>query len=523
MVMFPKFQDALVALPTVVALDALLSGGVESVPGPVYDALRSDDMKRALRAGEEWVEKAGEQELAPRIAQPLLLEGCDRLDDAVEAIDRARKRAGDVAALDVVEAEIRLERGEFDRSEQLLEGFCESRRGDDSVDAAVWGFVGDLFLDLGREEEAVTCYERAIERGTERFETAIRLAKLCEDRESWEQAAETFERAAELGGDVVGPWDEAAECWRRAGELRRSLEARSEVLEQRTGDAETWAKQGVGYRHLGELERAAEALEKATRFAPERPEYWIERAEVLQKMGRLERAIECYREVLAFDPDYLAARIGIASAALNQGDPSRAGEAARRAIETDESAAEAHVVLGRALRARNATEEAVDALRRAVELAPEDPESHRELGELLVEFGSTEAGLDHLERAVDLGAGEGRRAPVLAQTLLRETEYDRLRELARSESAEESGRVWQLVGPVYRTVVAGVEEDRDEVQRACEAFRKAVEVHEERIPVDYEFDELERFGVVLDRAFSEPLESMIGILEGRDALDDLSG
>lgn len=520
MVMFPKFQDALVALPTVIALDAVLSGGVESLPGPVYDALRSDDVKGALRAAEEWREEAGDGELAPRMAHALLLEGCDRLDDALEAVVEAREDF-EAPELAVVEAEIRLERGEFDRAEELLDGFRERHGDGGDIGADVWGFTGDLLLDVGREEAAIDCYERAVAGGTENYETVIRLAKLQQDRERWAEAAESFERAAQLGGDVVGPWDEAAESWERAGELRPSLEARAKVLEHRTGDAETWARQGVGYRHLGELERAAEALEKATRFAPERPEYWIERAEVLQERGRPERAIECYREVLEFEPDYLEARLGIAAAALAQGDPRRAEEAARRALETDEFAPEAHLALGRALRARNETDEALEALQRAAELDDEGAARyHRELGEALVDAGDVESGLEHLERAVERGAGEGEATPMLAETLLREQEYDRLRELVDRSDADAGGR-WALVRPIYGAVVAGIDEEEGRLEGVREEFEAALEEHGARIPVAYGFDEIERFGTVLDRPFAEAIETMIAILEGRSSQEEL--
>jgi len=521
MTMLPKFQDALIALPTAVALEAVLPGGVESLPDPVYDALRSDDVEGALRAGEAWLEEAEEGEPGPRLAYPLLLEACDRLDDALEAVERARREVEGAPLLEVVEAEIRLERGEFDRAGRLLEEFCANGDDEREISAGGWEFAGDLLLDLGDETKAVACYDRAFERGSERFETAIRLGKVRQERDEWRRAAEAFERAAELGADVVGPWDEAAECWRRAGELRRSLEARSEVLSERTDDAGVWARQGVGYRHLGELERAAEAFEKATRFAPERPEFWIERAEVLRAVGRPERAITCYREVLDWDPEYLEARTGVASAALEQGDPARAETAARRALETDERSAEARYLLSRALRAQGRLDEALEAVRRAIDRGTGEARYHRELGELSVEAGDPEAGLDHLERAVQLGAGGGEAAPVLAETLLREQQYGRLEELSGEERVRDAGWRWRLVGPVYRAVVAGVRGDPELLREAEEMFRHAVDGGGEQIPVDAELDEVERFATVLDEGYAGLVEAMIGVLEGRVDVEEL--
>ncbi|MFB6352421.1 MAG: tetratricopeptide repeat protein, partial [Bradymonadaceae bacterium] len=255
----PKFQDALVALPSVIAIEALVPGGIEAMPSEVYRALRKDEVGEAMEAAEDWYqtvkEQPGEEREAAQIAYALLMENCDLLDEAVEFARERRREAEEDAALTLVEAEILLERGETEKADELVAGFCEEYADGTEVDGSVWGFAADLLLDVGRDDEAIDCYEKAVSLGTEDFETVIRLAKLRQQREEWHRGAECFELAADLGGDVAGPWAEAAECWRQAGELRKSLQARDQFLDQRTGDAETWAKQGIGYRHVGDGEQ----------------------------------------------------------------------------------------------------------------------------------------------------------------------------------------------------------------------------------------------------------------------------
>ena len=520
MTYIPKFQDALVALPSVIAINALVPGGVESLDEDVYDALRRDELTDAMEAAEAWYAESGGSDAAT-ISYALLLEGCDLLDDAFDFVETVRADRPETPALALVEAEIRLDRGENEEALEILDSFCESHEESTDVDGSVWGFAGDLLLDLGRDDVAVDCYEKALAMGTEDFETVIRLAQLHSDRGEFRRAAECFETAAELGGDVVGPWEEAAENWKRAGQIHRSLEAREKVLESRSEDAAAWARQGVGYAHVGEEEKAIEALQKATRIDESRPEYWIELAHILRGAGRSERAIESYKKVLEFEEEFLEALNGLTAAALDQGDVALAEETARQSVELDGENASAWALLGDALRAEHDASEAEDAIHRAIELEPENPDHHRRLGELLLEEGRTDEGFEELMRAVDLNAEGGAVVLPFAEALLRAQEYGRLRELLDSRADWAGSKTWQLTRPVLRVLIEGIEKSSKEVEPSVESFEEAVKASSDTIPLRYDFGELSRYAMVIDDHRQWVVDRMIDVLEGRKSLDDI--
>lgn len=516
----PVFQNALVALPTVSALRALVPGGLEALPEDVYDALRRDEMREALDAGEAWFESEGAGDRAAGISFVLLLEGCDRLDRAVEVVEELREAEPASARLALAEAELRLERLEDGRAGELLDHVLDHGVDTSELDGVTWGFVADLLLDVGRDEEAIECMEIALELGAEDFETAIRLAKLHEERENWRRAAEEFERAAEIGGDVVGPWREAAECWRRAGALARSLEAREHVLAEGGGSAEIWAKQGLGYRRIGEPEEAIDALERATRLAPDRPVYWIELADVLRENRRAERAIEAYRRVLEFDDRYLEALVGLAEVALDQGDLDRAREAALDAVDAGPDDADAHFVLGRVRRAANEREAAREAFERAVEIGGEGAARHRAaLGRVAMESGDLDAAFEHLDRATELEPENGAYVAEFAEALLRADEYARLRDLLERPADWNDTPAWRVARPLFMAVSAGLRDG--DLEPAVEAFETAVEKHAEALPIEADFEVLERYALVVDDPVRAAVETMIDILEGRAELEAL--
>jgi len=521
----PKFRDALVALPSVIAIDALVDGGIEAMPSEVYRALRRDEVGEALEAAEDWYEGLGGELTGERrtagIAYAFLLENCDLLDEALEFAREMRGEAGEDAELVLVEAEILLERGEVETADELLAGFHQAHGDGEAIDGSAWGFAADLLLDVGRDEEAIDCYETAVSRGTDTFETVIRLATLHQERENWSRAAECFELAADLGGEVAGPWAEAAESWRQAGELRKSLEARDRVLEQRTGDAETWARQGVGYRHVGEKDKAIEALKKATRLAPDRPAYWIELAHTLREIGHADEAIERYRKVLEFDDELVEAVNGLAEAALDQGDLALALEVTGQAVETAPDDGRSWFLSARALRRKRRIEEAEEAVRRALECDDDEARHHRLLGEIALEQNRPDEGFEALERAVELSPDDGAVVVPFAEALLRANHYDRLDDLLDREESWSASLDWRFVEPILRLIVDGITDERRDLEPVVERFEATVEGHTDALPMAYDFEELSRYALVLDDRRQWVIEQMIEVLEGREPLEEL--
>ncbi|MFB6264494.1 MAG: tetratricopeptide repeat protein [Bradymonadaceae bacterium] len=511
------FEEALVVLPVVVPLDALLPGGIhalEDARPALYRALRTDDLEAALDESAAWWEENDGEDLAAALSRALLLAKVERTDDARAVLDRAA--ADDRPELGLVEVDLALECGDVERAEKRLDQVWSRCLDLEPRRPGVWRFAGDLFLDLEDEDRAAEAYQRAVDAGTEDYETVFRLAELQRERENWSAAGEAFDRAAELSEGAVGPRSAAAECWNEAGNLERALEARAALLEHRSGDAEAWARQGIGYRELGRHDAAAEALERATRLAPDRSLYWIELAHLHRRRGRLEEAIRGYREVLDEEGPLIDALEGLASAVLEQGDLDRAERVARRAVATDDDSARARALLARVLAERGEVEEAFEAARRADELADDEPEYRRLRASLAVEAGREEAGLEVLESMATSKAAGADAAHALARALLRTNRYGRLYEFAGSWD----GDAWGVVAPVFELLGGALADDRKtDPADAAERFTEHVRRLPDAVPVERDLRELRRYAMAVPGEEGDLVESMLDVLEGHREID----
>jgi tetratricopeptide (TPR) repeat protein len=523
MTFIPEFEDALVTLPAVMTLDALLLRGIDTVPESVYDALQRDDIEAAADAGASWYRESGPGDWQASLTYAILLEGVDEFDEALEVLVDSQTVHPDSVELKLAEAEIDLERGDDERAEQGLLELLGDTDTDTVERGDVWGFFADLLLDVDRVEEAVECLERAVECGTQDFETYIRLGELRRESGEHAGAAECFEEAAELRNVAVGPWERAVECWQKAGDERRLLHARRQLLELRRDDPEEWARQGVGHRGVGELDEAIECLEKAVRLAPESTVYRIELAETLRNAGQLEDAIAAYDKVLEAEPDYLEAIEGLVEVALAQGDIERAERMAEKLVELGEGSPRSWWLRGRIHRERHRLNEAVEALSRAVELDPGFSDARRLLGQTQLAAGETDAGRATMRRAVEDGPADGSVAILMATALLSAKSYDDLSNMLGSsdEPWSQAGR-WQLVRPALRLLVESLSGETPQVSGYLRGFRSALDDHAELIPLHEDLEELRRFALAIGDPVKEVVETMIDALEGRDVDDRLS-
>lgn len=522
MTFIPEFEDALVALPSIITLQALLPDGLESLDGGLYRALRSDDIEGAVEEAETWYQQVGADDEAAALTYGVLLLGVDVFDESEDVLRSAQEAHPDSPHLKLAEADLHLEQGDDEQADVLLNRFLEVAEQMDTIDGRVWGFAGDLLLDLERNDEAIDCYETAVDKGTENFETVIRLAELHRQAGHWRRAAECFEIAGDLRGHAIGPWQEAAECWRRAGNLRRSLQARQHVLKARGDDAENWARQGIGFRSVGELQGSIEALEKATRLDPDRPEYWIELAHTLRRAGRLERSMSAYRKVLDFEPRFAEALNGLAASALQQGDVELAESTAREATQASPENADSWWVLGRVRLARHRADEAVSALEEAVQLEPEEPRYRQTLGQAQLEAGDREAGMATLERAMEDGPEDATMVVPYAEALVRQKEWELLAELLEAPADWRRAPRWRLIRPLLTLFVEAFTEDGEPDPRSrLDDFVEALEEHPGEVPFPEDLEEFRRFAMVMGEGVGWAAEKMIDGLEGLEVLEDI--
>lgn len=276
---------------------------------------------------------------------------------------------------------------------------------------------------LGRLDDAVAAYRRALELDPKAAAVATNLAATLLEQGDLTGAAEAITQALDidasypdahfvqgelhriagdaaaaevsyrraLGGEgVVGPAHlQLALLLRRQGRLGEAEATLQNLVDRQPTHASGFFHLGVTRQMRGDLAGAAHAYDAAQRCGLASAELFTNLGLALQGLGRLADAETYQRRAVTAEPDAPDLQVNLAGVLRDQGRLEEAADACRRAISLRPDFAEAHALLGVLLSRLEDDAGALAALARAARLRPDSAAILNEYGNALMDAGET--------------------------------------------------------------------------------------------------------------------------------------
>lgn len=232
--------------------------------------------------------------------------------------------------------------------------------------AKVWTAYGSALEGLGRHEEAIMGFQRALELEPSLADAHYHLAQLHRNLREWGNAVVHYRRAVGYDPGHAQAYNELAECYFEKGEYDESMSACHSALliDKRLSPA---------YNNLG---RALAAL------------------------GQTTSAEESFRQAIRLDPGYAAAYGNLGAAFLDLGKPAQALEACIQATQLDDSLGAAHCTRGEALRRLGRLDEAMQSCQRAIAVDPEGADALATLAQVYLDSSLVDESVAAFRRAL---------------------------------------------------------------------------------------------------------------------------
>jgi tetratricopeptide (TPR) repeat protein len=181
----------------------------------------------------------------------------------------------------------------------------ELLRPDDSstsIYARIWYTKGTALGNLGKYEQAIECFDKAIKINPNEpkiwYTKGIALGNLGK----YEQAIECFDKGHVEPNDqdininkgtalhYLGKYEQAIECFDKAIKINPN-------------EPDAWCGKGISLDYLCKYEQAIECFDKAIKINPNEPDVWYNKGTALHYLGKYEEAIKCYDKSIGIDPD----------------------------------------------------------------------------------------------------------------------------------------------------------------------------------------------------------------------------
>ena len=264
--------------------------------------------------------------------------------------------------------------------------------------AAAHRHLGNALRDLGRLEEALSSYTRAIDCRRDFKEAQVNRAMTLLMLRRPAAALADLDRAIALGAD-----DFEVHRLRSAAliDLKRPAEALASserAILMKPDDCDTHVNRAAACYLLGSYAEAAASCDRALALAPQHAAAHAHRGAALYALGRLDDAMASLDTAIELDPRSAFACNVRALCLLDLQRPEAALRSCERAIALRPELADAHNTRGLALADSLRFEEALASFDQAIALQPDLPEPNFNKGIRLLQHGDFERGWELYER-----------------------------------------------------------------------------------------------------------------------------
>jgi tetratricopeptide (TPR) repeat protein len=295
---------------------------------------------------------------------------------------------------------------------------------------------GNLLLTLGILHWRKGDYEKASEFLKTALEIAISIKDKLFSAECFnaialvktglgrtDEAIEAYQRAIHLAPNQIFPWNNLGILFSKLERNEDAVVAFKKAIENKPGDTVSWNGLGEIYLKLDRTDDAVRAYLKAIEFTPNFAAAWCGLGNAFLSAKKTEYAVKAYQKAFSLNNRLTPSIIGLARILESQGRDDNAIQAFEAALNIDHKNANAWNELGNLCLKTGAHDKAIEAFGMAIELSPKSGI-----------FYSNQA-MAYLEKGVHLDA-----IPLLEKSL------------NFLESNEEKALSWNRLGNAYRQI-----------------------------------------------------------------------
>ena len=233
---------------------------------------------------------------------------------------------------------------------------------------------------------------------------ANRLGELFDTYELYDDAVECYERAIELDPKRPEAYTALSRLWFFRGERDKALAALHRMAEANPEDAETHASLCQALLALGQTDGALQAITRACELDPKQVRHQLMRAGLLVTAGQLDEALAVRRATIDMmdNPMQRAQAIQVLVsiyASASRLDELQAAETKR--LETEPDSAVCLLLLARAADLQRDFPAARGWLQRLLEVDPAHEEGRRQLARLYEAVGDVDAAVEQYRRLIE--------------------------------------------------------------------------------------------------------------------------
>ncbi|MEM9217699.1 MAG: tetratricopeptide repeat protein [Cyanobacteria bacterium P01_F01_bin.150] len=274
-------------------------------------------------------------------------------------------------------------------------------------DASVHLELGAFLVRLGRGEDAIASFKRAIAKDDTLTTAYFQLAELYHQQQNDELAIFHYGKALQSDVNQSDPNHCDAiyglgHLLAKHGDRERAIACFQKLIELAPSDIRGYESLRDVLVAAGNLSHAISCYEQLARLQPDSSKVYHEWGDALNQLERWQEAIPVFQQAIHLNADFSWSHNNLGDALLHLGQWQDAAAAFRTANQLNPSFAWSYYNLGEALVQLEDWDGAITAYRQALEQEPTLPHCHQKIGDALKNRATAdmEQALGHYDQAI---------------------------------------------------------------------------------------------------------------------------
>ena len=172
------------------------------------------------------------------------------------------------------------------------------------VTAKVWYDKGYTLYNMGKYEEAIQAYDKAIEIDPRYADAWNNKGAVLENMGKYDEAIQACDKAIEINPQFADAWNNKGFALENMGRYDEAMQAYDKVIEIDPQFAYAWNNKGTVFYNFGKYDEAVQAYNKAIEINPLSADAWNGKGSVLYELAKYGEAIQYYDKAIEINPQF---------------------------------------------------------------------------------------------------------------------------------------------------------------------------------------------------------------------------
>ncbi|MGE0086139.1 MAG: tetratricopeptide repeat protein [Desulfococcaceae bacterium] len=270
--------------------------------------------------------------------------------------------------------------------------------------AGVYNNMGVVWQDLGKNEKALECYQKALDAKPDYAEVYNNVGNTFRAMGDLPQAMASYRKSLELKPDAAEVLNNMGVVFQEMKEPENALSAYQKALEIKPDYAEVCNNMGLVLRQQNRTDEAISSYLKAIAIKPDYPEVHNNLGNALRAKKEWDKALSCFHKALEIKPDYADARHNMGNTFQDMGEPDKAISCYEELLHIHPEHVQAHMSMGLLYQDQRKLEQAISCYENVLRIQPGHEEAYATLFHQLQHVchwkkaGEMEKGLENMTR-----------------------------------------------------------------------------------------------------------------------------